>query len=379
MRLAILCISILLTLSSIPAYAQTVRVGTWNLEHFGDDKGRGFPENRRGGPSYPGRTDAQYDNVARIIHELDFGVLALQEINGREAKLFFDESIGEYVVATDADIDAAVDDDLEIWQVSTEVEKLVDALASNHSRDFQYIIAEEGRSQRLALMWDTDRVEQVGFCEADFENTRVQGKGLFDRQPLVSEFRLLDAAGDPANDFVVVNVHLASGQQNGRNHRDAMRRIRRQIMQWRVEDSCISANEHDVVIMGDFNAQRFTGAREFFFDDMEGDGQMVVGDEGHWDVLGDDPQTYLATRLSGVPLAQGGSVIDYIIATRFNAGFLGMGSAAGMVGQEIDANITQAHVHAELVTAAGGADSFRRDASDHLPVSVDVIVIPDDD
>lgn len=41
-------------LNGIPT-EQTYVVGSWNLEHFHNGAARGFPENTRGGPSYPGR------------------------------------------------------------------------------------------------------------------------------------------------------------------------------------------------------------------------------------------------------------------------------------------------------------------------------------
>ena len=131
--------------------------------------------------------------------------------------------------------------------------------------------------------------------------------------------------------------------------------------------------------MGDYNANRFGGAREFFWDDMEGNGQEFIGDEGHWDVLADDEATYLATRLSGNPPAQRTSVIDYIIASQFAGGFLGAGARRGLVGEEIAADVGKATIHADLVTDAGGGMAFRQQSSDHLPVTIEVSVVDDSD
>jgi hypothetical protein len=93
-----------------------------------------------------------------------------------------------------------------------------------------------------------------------------------------------------------------------------------------------------------------------------------VAPSGDWDVLADP--SYPATRLAGVPLGPG-DPIDYILASRLR------GSRHGLSGEEITAS--QATVHHELVAAQGGADNFRRDLSDHLPVTVDVRVGPDND
>ena len=122
--------------------------------------------------------------------------------------------------------------------------------------------------------------------------------------------------------------------------------------------------EHDILIMGDYNANMFRGPAENFFIDMDAPASNV------WDVLAGDG--YPATRLSGVPLGFRTSQIDYIIASRFVSG-----GRNGLVGQEVTALV--ATVHTNLVTLQGGADSFRRDLSDHLPVTVAVTVVADDD
>jgi transposase-like protein len=58
-------------------------VGTWNLEHFGFGKSRGFPEDKNGGPTYPAHTSEQRDAIARTIRDtLDAKILVLNEING---------------------------------------------------------------------------------------------------------------------------------------------------------------------------------------------------------------------------------------------------------------------------------------------------------
>ena len=48
----------------------TYVVGTWNLEHFHDGVRRGFPENTRGGPTYPARTQENYETIASMIESM---------------------------------------------------------------------------------------------------------------------------------------------------------------------------------------------------------------------------------------------------------------------------------------------------------------------
>lgn len=120
---------------------------------------------------------------------------------------------------------------------------------------------------------------------------------------------------------------------------------------------CIPPDENDILITGDFNANRFDDKLEQFWDEMENSG---------WDVLGDNGSSYPATRLSGHPLKLNKSKIDYIIVTK---------GGQGLAGEEVLAD--QATVHTGLV----GQDpvSFRRHASDHIPVTVRVRVMDDTD
>lgn len=61
------------------------RVGTWNLEHFRQGTTRGFPENTRGGPTYPARTPNDIVAIAAAIRDaLGARILILNEINGAE-------------------------------------------------------------------------------------------------------------------------------------------------------------------------------------------------------------------------------------------------------------------------------------------------------
>jgi endonuclease/exonuclease/phosphatase family metal-dependent hydrolase len=207
------------------------------------------------------------------------------------------------------------------------------------------------------VLWNTRSAHLEWLCEGAFDDEEVQNKALFDRQPLLAYFRLF-SNGVEMNDLVVVGVHLASGQNLNRNHDEAMSRIGA----WLADErgSCIPAAERDILIAGDFNANRFENPVEQFWNTMEGSG---------WDVLADDP-AYPPTRLTQNPPAQvpGKSQIDYIIVSR------GPGALAG---EEVGA--TQATVHSDLVAAAGGGLAFRRTVSDHLPVTIRLAVVADTD
>ena len=113
--------------------------------------------------------------------------------------------------------------------------------------------------------------------------------------------------------------------------------------------------------MGDLNANMFLPPVEDFFVEMD-------DPAGDWDILAGD--NYPATRLSEVPLQLRSSQIDCIIASRRTT------TRNGLVGDEI--TDTEAHVHTELLDWKA-PDAFRRDLSDHLPVTIRVRVTDDRD
>lgn len=310
---------------------QCYEVGLWNLEHFGKNKTRGFPENTSGGPSYPPRTASDVAALANAIRDvLKARILVLTEINGSH----------------DEENDAAP-------AVSEELEDLVSRLGTA----FRYIIAKSGSTQRIAILWDTRYARLNAWEEMDVPNTKVQGKGLFDRQPVMGHFTFL-LNGQPHNDLLVVGLHLASGQQLTNNHDQAMRTVATKLGEARVAGTVLPAGEYDVLMVGDLNASWFDSHVEQFFDELNG---------GEWKVLAKD-STYPATRLAGVPL-QPRSQIDYLLASRNLPG------KRGLFGEEITAE--QASVHQGL--ADGDWDGFRRVFSDHFPVTTCVAVIPDND
>ena len=310
--------------------ATSFAVGTWNLEHFHEGAARGFPENtyEHAGPSYGSRTQQDYETVASIIESIGARILVLEEINA--AKVTVD---GESAMR------------------SAELDRLITILGTSN---YGYAVSESGDAQHIAILYDKRAVRLNAVCETDFPNQEVGGKSLFDRQPLFAHFTAVNQ-GQDMNDLVVVGVHLASGQQLTENHDEAMQKIVEELDVARSDGRCIPADEHDILIAGDFNASRFDTMVESFWADLEAHG---------WDVLADSATTYSPTRLAGVPL-QPKSVIDYIIVTK---------GGKGLAGEEVtDAMAT---VHTDLV---GNPDSFRQHASDHIPVTVQIKRMPDTD
>ncbi len=281
------------------------QVGTWNLEHFHEGRSRGFPENTRGGPSYPARTANDLSAIAAAIRDtLDVKILILNEIMGEER------------------------------EVEEEVQSRseLDALLTQLGPSYQYLITSAGGSQRVALLYDTRHVRLNSATEIPVPPTRVQGKDIFARDPLMAYFTFLHD-GQPQNDLLLVGLHLASGQRRARNHDAAMALLLRRLNEARNDGTVLPTGEFDLILGGDLNASMFDNNVEQFFTDLN---------TGNWAVLAGT--TYPATRLAGVPLAPR-SQIDYLIVTRQT------GSQAGLLGEEITA--PAATVHQELAHGAG--------------------------
>ncbi|MCZ6598271.1 MAG: hypothetical protein O7B99_11580 [Planctomycetota bacterium] len=314
------------------AVPQHVVVGCWNLEHF-NGSSRGFPET----PGAFGRRNAtQIQAIAdTITNDLGASLLVLEEIRG---EMRFDPDLGEDV------------------PVSDHLQELVDAMSGT----WAYVLGRSGNTQRVAFLYDTSVVRVNEVVEWDVPARIIEGADIFARNPIAAHVTLLQGA-QARNDLIVVGLHLASGQSRDDNHDAAIEELLRRLDQARAAGQLGGAAEQDVLLMGDLNANMFSPPAEQFFVDFETPGSA-------WDVLADD--VYPATRLSGNPLGLANSRIDYIIAS--TAG----GGRTGLVGDEILAD--SANVHTELLTARP-PDRFRADLSDHLPVTVEIALVPDND
>lgn len=304
---------------------QTYVVGTWNLEHLRDGASRGFPENTYGGPSYGPRTNADYQRIAlTITSQLFAKILILNEINGRSGSTRSDE-----------------------------VDRLLGFLGNN----WAYELTTSGRSQRIAILYDTSAVRRDNCTEFTVAEQRIQGKDVFERDPLACMFTFLDDNAQPKNDLMVVALHLASGQALNQNHNAAMTILRDRLHQ-AFTDGSFPAGERDILIGGDLNASRYDNAQEDFWEGYDNHRFNFVT------LAPRDGTEYPATRLAGVPLYPR-SQIDYLIAS---------GTTSGLTEELVQ---SVAHVHLELITA--GFDEFREHVSDHIPVTVRIRVVPDDD
>jgi endonuclease/exonuclease/phosphatase family metal-dependent hydrolase len=305
--------------SEITSYA----IGTWNLEWFHNNKKRGFPESNGGGPLYPPRSDLDLALIARVItNDVAARLLVLNEINGTTSK------------------------------TSQELDRLLFFLGAS----WKYEIGASGQQQHVAMIYDTRAMRTNFVREFAVPPQDEDGSDIFARDPLVIGFTLLDKAGHAKNDFIMVGLHLASIQSKVQNHNRAME-VLRQRMHAAFQNGSLPSAERDVIIAGDFNASAYDQHVENFWTNYDSELQFRS-------LIPDDEESYPGTRLAGVPLFPS-SRLDYILASGVQNGALK--DIVQWVG----------HVHTELL--AMGPDNYRRQVSDHLPVTIRVKVQNDDD
>jgi endonuclease/exonuclease/phosphatase family metal-dependent hydrolase len=299
-------------------------VGAWNLEWLHNNKTRGFPENTNGGPTYGPRTDSDYQKIAEVIRDkIDAKILVLSEING----------------ATSAR--------------SNELDRLLQKLG----RHWGYYLSPSTGQQRLAVLFDSSAVNCTRCLEIPVTERKIQDKDIFDRDPLACAFTFLDHSGTPRNDLLVVAVHLASGQQLNVNHDTAMAVLFRKLASV-TSNGTFSAAEHDVLIAGDFNTSRYDNKIETFWENASPASFRFKT------MSPEDGEDYPGTRLAGVPLAPK-SQIDYIMISACNGGLID------------EVAEPSAEVRVDLLP--GDFNLFRQHLSDHIPVTVHIKVVPDND
>jgi len=300
-------------------------VGTWNLEWLKDGKSRGFPENTRGGPSYGPRTADDYRRIAEVIEtRLGASIMLLQEINGESGT-----------------------------RNSVEMNRLLGFLGE----DWAYELSASGGSQRVAILYDETAVRRNHCEEFQVPATKVQGSDIFARDPLACHLTFLDGSGAAKNDLLVVGLHLASGQDKTQNHDQAMHTLRLRL-RGALTGGTFPAGERDILLGGDLNASRYDSKRENFWQVADPSGVSL-------DTLSpEDGEGYPGTRLAGVPLVPS-SKIDYLLRVDRTGGLID--------------ELVQRTAQVRLDLLPDNFNDFRRQLSDHIPVTVQIRIVPDDD
>jgi endonuclease/exonuclease/phosphatase family metal-dependent hydrolase len=207
---------------------QSLRLGAWNLEHFGSRND-------------PPRTDQDVQAIADFIRGLDVQVLAVCEIDG---------------------------------------EKPLKDLVKRIGPEWKFVVGTSGRVGQEGqvapgVLWDDSRVEMLGAGELS-ELAGQSASGLiFHRQPVVAAFR--DRAGGP--DFRVVSVHLKAGRTpEDFDRRGAEAKGLRNYLEKLVSDE---NQDDDIVVLGDFNHDPSAGEADAWTDGgfakfLSGRGRSII-------------------------------------------------------------------------------------------------------
>jgi len=219
---------------------EKLTITTWNIEHLGSP-GRGFgggfggfgrgsipPRNQQ----LPRRTDDDLKKIAAFIRDdLKSDLLALQEIGitARSRGRSKSEPLDEIVTELEGD--------------SGDWSYFLPSVDETPSKD-------DAGNEFLGFLWNRRKVRLLTVFEMPFENQELAGKSLFDRKPLVGYFDALKDDGSTGNDFVLVNLHMASGQGHDENHLIAMTLIQFELASALANHA---VSESDIIILGDFN------------------------------------------------------------------------------------------------------------------------------
>jgi endonuclease/exonuclease/phosphatase family metal-dependent hydrolase len=196
------CLVLVALVAWLPAAADDIVVGSFNIEWFGHG-------------NHP-RDDDQIAALADYIRALEIDVLACQEINPRG-----DESgNGRYDWL---DLKEELGEDFDAWYGNT------------------------GSSQRLAFIWRRDRVALTDIGElkgVDREEVPGATAKSFPRRPLTAHVKSLGGGVD----FRIVTVHLYWSVDEARRHEAT------QLAAW-AEGYLASGDDEDLVIIGDCNTK----------------------------------------------------------------------------------------------------------------------------
>ena len=324
--IAILCLIYCTAVPGISSAQDSLRITTWNIEHLGSE-GRGFGGGFGGG-SLPPRSDLQLAEIGLFLKEtVDTQIIAVQEIS--------------------------ITHEINSESKSSELDKITASMGESWKYYLPPKQPDHGdESMYVGFIWNESIVNPVMIAPLDIQNIELAGKALFDRIPVVGYFETI-AEDAPGNDFLIVNVHLASGQDNDENHLIAMVLIEYQL---KYSLSTLHIRESDRIILGDFNdnpyAEYPSGTKKYsdaLYRHMERKGYRDF-------VTPDFHSTRMDSNLT--------SIIDHMLINK---------SAQVHVMQTMNAEI--------WLPPEGPEDypEWRETFSDHFPISIDIKISGDDD
>ncbi len=217
-------------------------VTTWNIEHLGSP-GRSFGGGLGGVGRYstplrhdelPMRNAEQLKSISNLIrNDLKSDIVALQE-----------------VAITHKRRHRSLNKQLDI--ITTNLETSQEGSKWSYFLPHIDVVPEDDdeKNMYLGFMWNNKRVRLVKVFEMSMADQVLAGKELFQRTPLIGYFEEIREDGSPGIDFVLVNVHFASGQQYDENHLIAMTLIEFGITRDLAKNT---VSEPSIFILGDLN------------------------------------------------------------------------------------------------------------------------------
>ena len=217
-------------------------VTTWNIEPLGSP-GRGFGGGFGGFGRYstplrhdqlPLRSVEQLKSISDLIHkDLKSDIIALQEVAVTHRRRH--RSLNK-----------------QLDTITSQLQTSQEGSKWSYFLPYLDVVPEDDdeRNIHLGFMWNNKRVRLVKVFEMSMADQVLAGKEIFQRTPLIGYFEEIREDGSPGIDFVLVNVHFASGQQNDENHLIAMTLIEFGIA---LDLAKNAVSEPSVFILGDFN------------------------------------------------------------------------------------------------------------------------------
>ena len=196
-------------------------ITTWNIENLGGD-GRGFAGGFGRGTLDP-RTPAQLEEIADLIRDdLGSDIVAIQEISITSI---------EDGVSICAPLDTIRDELGDGWEYFIPE---VDDIPEGHANLF------------CGFLWNRNRVNLLRVFAMSLPNPDLAGAHLFDRSPVAAYFEAINGFNG-TNDFVVINVHLKSGQGHDENHLDHVHGLGEDVQRNQVVALVCQVAEHCVM------------------------------------------------------------------------------------------------------------------------------------
>ena len=337
--------TLILIVLLLPFYSlsqEGIKVATWNLEKLGGNKRGGHGGC---GDGFKRRTPESLKKIANLIDELNIDLLAIQEVKVTK---------NEDGSSSNKDLSAIASNLGDNWKVY---------VAKKHTKLGNYKTG-VGFDQ-VAFLFNSSKVVMKNVEEIVYPAMRMQDSDIHDRHPLVGKFAIIKD-GQEMNDFVLVNLHLASGQPKKENKASAMAMVYCEVMKmfsgerkWKNTNDAISF-EDDIVFLGDFNHNPYKPQNS-----SEGDGihTLLTNDNktaspGYINLVKEDMKF---TRMN----KSFSSLIDHIYVSKGMQSFL-------------------QYDRALIYRPEGGENcenyaKWREDYSDHFPVIFKVLIMDNDD